>query len=91
MEFKNFYLAMSQEDRDAFAASTGTSTGMLKQVAYGHKQIELGFADVLVAKGNGYGLDALPLTDRAKDQNRIRCEATTPHQEAATETGAGVA
>lgn len=73
---------MHPDDRELFAAATGTSTGMLTQVAYGHKQIELGFADVLVAKGNGYGLDALPLTDRAKDQNRIRCEVTTTHSKA---------
>lgn len=77
-DFKTFYLSMSPDDREAFAASTGTSTGMLTQIAYGHKQIELGFADVLVAKGHGYGLDTLPLTDRAKDQHRIRCEDLRP-------------
>ncbi len=78
MDFKTFYLSMPPDDREAFAASTGTSVGMLTQVAYGHKKIELGFADVLVAKGSGYGLDNLPLTDRAKDQHRIRCEDLRP-------------
>ena len=52
---------------------------MLNQVAYGHKQIELGFADVLVAKGQGsFGLDDLPLTDRAKTQREMRCEDLRP-------------
>ena len=78
MDFKSFYLGMDAEDRERFAASTGTSSGMLTQVAYGHKQIELGFADVLVAKGCGYGLADLPLTSRAKDQNRLRCEDLRP-------------
>jgi len=79
MDFKTFYLGLSANDRESFAASAATTTGMLSQVAYGHKRIELGFADVLVAKGRGeYALDGLPLTDRAIEQNRLRCEDLRP-------------
>ena len=76
MDFKTHYFRLSHEDRERFAESTGTSVGMLNQVAYGHKNIELGFADVLVAKGGGaFGLDGLPLTERAISQNSLRSES----------------
>jgi len=82
MDFKTFYLSMPVDDREAFAASVGTSQGMLNQVAYGHKQIELGFADVLVAKGDGFNLNGLPLTDRAKEQHRLRSTSTNTQKAA---------
>ena len=73
MDFKNYFLALAPDDRAAFAQSVETSVGMLKQVAYGHKPIELGFADVLVAKGAGnFDLTGLPLTERAEKQARLR-------------------
>ena len=73
MNFKTHYLALSAEEREKLAESANTSVGMLAQVAYGHKKIELGFADVLVAKGGGvFRLDGLPLTDRAISQNKLR-------------------
>lgn len=73
MDFKKHYLSLTVEDREKLAASVKTSVGMLTQVAYGHKKIELGFADVLVAKGGGqFGLNGLPLTDRAESQRKLR-------------------
>jgi len=46
---------------------------MLAQIARGNKQIELGFADVIVAvSGGNIALSDLPLTDRAVAQNEIR-------------------
>lgn len=71
--FKTYYFALTPEGREKFAGLSGTSPGMLAQVAYGHKEIELGFADVLVAKGGGnFDLDGLPLTERAKKQRALR-------------------
>ena len=73
MDLKTHYKSLTVEERDALANSAEISVGMLAQVAYGHKKIELGFADVLVAKGGGaFGLDGLPLTDRAISQNKLR-------------------
>lgn len=73
MEFKNYFLGLAPDGRAEFAQSVETSVGMLNQVAYGHKQIELGFADVLVAKGDGcFGLSDLPLTERAQKQAQLR-------------------
>tara|TARA_R110000868_G_scaffold162851_1_gene394380 strand:+ start:910 stop:1167 length:258 start_codon:yes stop_codon:yes gene_type:complete len=73
MSFKNYYLSLSKEKREALANSADTSDGMLTQIAYGHKPIELGFADVLVAKGRGnFSLADLPLTERATKQNQLR-------------------
>lgn len=82
--FKTFYLSKSAEERETFATSCGTSVGMLNQIAYGHKQIELGFADVLIAKGAGaFALDSLPLTDRAKGQNELRGNTPSESQNTA--------
>lgn len=73
LAFKTYFFALAPQDREKFAGLTGTSPGMLAQVAYGHKKIELGFADVLVAKGGGaFGLDGLPLTERAEKQRKLR-------------------
>lgn len=73
MDIKTFYKSIGPEDRDALAKAADISPGMLAQVAYGHKEIELGFADVLVAKGGGnFDLDGLPLTERAKKQRALR-------------------
>ncbi len=71
--FYDYFFGMAVPDRDALAARAGTTRGVLTQVAYGHKQIELGFADALVAVCAGkVVLDWLPLTDNAKRQRSIR-------------------
>ncbi|CAB4126103.1 hypothetical protein UFOVP73_28 [uncultured Caudovirales phage] len=73
MDFKTFFFGMSTPERDAFAQSAGTSRGVLTQVAYGNKSIELGFADVICAlSGQSVGLEVLPLTANAKRQLAIR-------------------
>lgn len=73
MDFKTFFFDMPVDDRDKFAAKANTSRGVLTQVAYGNKRIELGFADVLCALSRGkVGLDELPLTDNAQKQRAIR-------------------
>lgn len=75
MDLKTHYKSLTVDERDALAKSAEISVGMLAQVAYEHKEIELGFADVLVAKGGGmFGLDGLPLTERAKKQRKLREE-----------------
>ena len=35
MRLKNFYLSMTIEERDAFAARCGTTLGQIRNVAYG--------------------------------------------------------
>lgn len=73
MDFKTYFLKLTPDERTAFSNLAETSVGMLNQVAYGHKQIELGFADVLVAKGGGsFELSGLPLTERAGKQSVLR-------------------
>jgi hypothetical protein len=77
MDIKTSYKNMTAEEREKLARDAEISMGMLTQVAYGHKQIELGFADVLVAKSGGkFDLDGVPLTERAKKQRKLR-EAPT--------------
>lgn len=79
MEFKTFFFSLTSDDQDALATKAGTSPQMLAQIARGHKHIELGFADVIVALcGGSIALGDLPLTDRALAQDAIR---STPLQE----------
>lgn len=69
---------MTAESQAALAAAAGTSHQMLAQIARGNKQIELGFADVIVALSNGnVALSDLPLTERALAQNAIRSNAVS--------------
>jgi hypothetical protein len=73
MDFKSFFFGLSVTERDSFAARANTSRGLLTQVAYGNKQVELGLGDVLVAlAGGAVSLDEIPLTDNAKRQRAIR-------------------
>lgn len=73
MDFKTYYLSLSQDERKTFAEKVGTSLGYCHQLAYGDKQIELGLADAIVANsGKSLALEDLPLTDRAKFQNEAR-------------------
>lgn len=73
MSFRTYFLALDAETRKAYADSAGSTVGYLTQVAYGNKQLELGFADVLVAVAGGkLELDDLPLTERAQAQRAIR-------------------
>ena len=74
MDFKDFFLGeLSVAQRDAFAGEAHSTRGLLTQVAYRNKSVELGFADVLVALSQGkVSLDGIPLTNRAKQQRRIR-------------------
>lgn len=66
-------MGMPPPERQAFADKVNTTVGFLNQLAYGHKKLELGFADVLVHVADGaLTLDELPLTDRALEQHRIR-------------------
>lgn len=77
MDFKPFFFGMQPAERETFAALAGTSVGMLTQVAYGNKSIELGFADVICALSKGsVQLADLPLTENAQRQNAIRAGAT---------------
>ncbi len=73
MDFKTFFFGLSIADRDAFAQRAHTSRGLLNQVAYCNKKIELGFADVLVTLSEQQvTLDDVPLTDNAQRQRLIR-------------------
>jgi hypothetical protein len=73
MSFRDFFFGLTVAERDKFAARCISTRGMLTQVAYGNKLIELGFADVLVKIGAGaFTLDHLPLTENAQRQRRIR-------------------
>jgi hypothetical protein len=73
MDFKTFFFNKTVAERDEFAALAGTSRGLLTQVAYGNKRVELGFADVIVAlSGGSVELDGIALTDNATRQRQIR-------------------
>lgn len=73
MSFRTFFLELDEAARKRFAERAGSSAGYLALVAYGHKRVELGMADVLVALGEGkFSLGDLPLTERAKAQHAIR-------------------
>lgn len=73
MDFRTFFFAKTVSEREAFASRAGSSRGLLTQVAYGNKNVELGFADVIVALSEGkVELDGLPLTENARRQHGIR-------------------
>jgi hypothetical protein len=73
MDFQTFFAALDAEQRRALATEANTSLGQLRHLAAGRKDIELGFADVIVAvSGNRVTLDELPLTDNARTQRGIR-------------------
>lgn len=71
-KFKQHYLGLSVREREVLASTAGTTTGLLHQIVYGGKQIELGLADCLAALCDGITLDDLPLTERAKHQAKVR-------------------
>lgn len=72
-DFRTYFLGLTKPQRVELAGRAHSTAGVLQQVAYGHKNIELGFADVLVALGEGrYTLDGLPLTERAIRQRATR-------------------
>lgn len=82
MDFKAFFLDLSVAERDELAEHAGSTRGTLTQVAYGHKRVELGFADVLVKLGRGkLTLDDVPLTDNAARQRLIREGKRAPVRE----------
>jgi hypothetical protein len=73
MDFRTFFFGMPVSAREEFAAKAGTSRGLLTQVAYGNKAVELGFADVIVALSDGaVELEGIELTDNAKRQRELR-------------------
>lgn len=73
MKFKDLFFAMAKAKRTEFAASCGVSYYYLRDVAYGHKRVELGQADAIVAVCRGrIDLDDLPLSDAARQQRTIR-------------------
>jgi hypothetical protein len=73
MDFKTFYFAKTVDGREDFATRVGSTRGTLTQVAYGHKRVELGFADVIVAlSGRSVDLDGIALTDNARKQRSLR-------------------
>lgn len=73
MDFKTYYLRLTPAEREDFAQKAGTTTGYCNQLAYAHKQMELGMADVFVAvSGGALTLEALPLTERAERQMVLR-------------------
>jgi len=78
MEFKNYFFSLARPEQESLAQKAGTSHQMLAQIARGNKQIELGFADVIVAMAGGaLTLEDLPLTERAEFQSKAR--AKTDH------------
>jgi hypothetical protein len=72
MTFKSLYLGLPVNERESLAQQAGTTRGMLNQVAYAAKEIEIGLADCLVALLEGLTLDDLPLTERARMQRQVR-------------------
>ena len=83
MEFKNYFFSLPRSEQEAFAQRAGTSHQMLAQIARGNKQIELGFADVIVAmSGGALTLEDIPLTERAEFQSKARVQAAHISQEA---------
>lgn len=82
MNFKAHFLKLPVTERESLAQQAGTTRGMLNQVAYAGKEIELGLADCLVALCPGIALSDLPLTARAKQQHQIRSGAVTAEQPA---------
>jgi len=93
MEFKSFFFGLALPEREAFAVKVGSSKGMLTQIAYGNKRVELGFADVICAQSGGLvGLDDLPLTERAVAQRELRkvpADATTAPEPSTEEISHG--
>jgi hypothetical protein len=78
MDFKTYFFGLPVAERDSFAQRAHTSRGLLNQVAYRNKSIELGFADVICALSEGkVPLDELPLTENAQRQRSIR-DGTAP-------------
>lgn len=72
MDFKTFFTGMDNPERVAFAKAAQTTLGYLHQVAHG-KDMSLGAADVFVAVSGGkLTLADLPLSERAKKQDKIR-------------------
>lgn len=86
--FKTRILAMSSSERDKLAASAGTTRGLLNQIIFGGKQIELGLADCLVALMPGVRLETLPLTERARKQHGVRTGVSKKRRPTATTAGA---
>lgn len=74
MDFKSFFFGLSTAERDVFATKANSSRGLLTQVAYENKRVELGLADVIVALAGGkVPLDGIALTANARRQRAI-CE-----------------
>lgn len=85
MNLKTFLAGLAADQRAAFAVACGTTPSMLQQIAGGHKRIELGFADALVAVSRGaIALSDLPLTDRARTQLAIRQAFARPRRSRAS-------
>lgn len=75
MEFKHYFFSLPRPEQESLAQRAGTSHQMLAQIARGNKQIELGFADVIVAMADGaLTLEDLPLTERAEFQSKARAQ-----------------
>ncbi|GHC72820.1 hypothetical protein GCM10007320_08960 [Pseudorhodoferax aquiterrae] len=83
---KSRILAMTPAEKDALAASAGTTRGLLNQIIYGGKHIELGLADCFVALLPGLRIDDMPLTERARRQANVR--APKKRRSSASETHA---
>lgn len=82
MTFKAFFFDLTVPEREDFADKAGSTRGLLTQVAYGNKRVELGFADVLVKLSRGkLTLDDVPLTENAARQRAIREGKRTPARE----------
>lgn len=81
MDFHPFFFGLTVPERDTFAAKAGTSRGLLTQVAYRNKAVELGLADAIVAiAGGAVSIDDLPLTENASRQRGIREGTATAEQ-----------
>lgn len=82
MSFKTHFLSLGVPEREELAAKAGTTRGTLNQVAYAGKRLELGLG-MCLAKLCGLPIEAIPLTDRARQQHQMLIAKPRKTKEAA--------
>lgn len=70
MSFKDHFLSLGVPARDELALKAGTTRGLLNQVVYGGKRIELGLG-LCLSKLCNLPVEEMPLTDRARKQHKF--------------------
>lgn len=64
MEFRDFFLKLPADQREAYAKRAGSTVRYLNQVAYGHKKAGLAFAAELVKASDGaLTMGDIPMSD----------------------------